>query len=129
MKNNSASQPVEESIKPIGVGTAILLGHLIVNVPALLFILVGVGIGLGVMFLLATLPPPLPGLSYVLGIISAGMGILAGWLWWSFVVPRWRRWAHKNGTSADKLQKWAVLTGLVWSKGSIFEKTEFKLKD
>ena len=129
MKNTSNSQPVEESIKSIGIGTAILLGHLIVTVPALLFILAGVGICLAVMFLLATLPPPFPGLSYILGIISAGMGMLAGWLWWSYVVPRWRRWAHKNGAPADKLQKWAAITGLVWPKGSIFEKTEFKLKD
>jgi len=51
------------------------------------------------------------------------------WTWWSLLVPRWRKWAHEKGVPPDQLQKWAVLTGLVWPKGWIFEKTEFKWND
>ena len=42
---------------------------------------------------------------------------------------RWRRWALRQGIPADELQKAAEAALLVWPKGSIFEKTEFKVKD
>jgi hypothetical protein len=45
------------------------------------------------------------------------------------MVPRWRQWAITRGAAADKLQRWAVITGLVWRKGSMFEKTEFHIDD
>jgi hypothetical protein len=48
-------------------------------------------------------------------------------MWWSFTIPRWRRWAIRRGASADKLQKFAVVVGLTWPKGSVFEKTEMKI--
>jgi hypothetical protein len=54
------------------------------------------------------------------------VAFLLGWLWWSFTVPRWRRWAVGRGANPSKLQRWAAITGLVWRKGSIFEKTEFR---
>lgn len=57
------------------------------------------------------------------------VGFILAWTWWSRSVPRWRRWAHHRGADPDRLQKWAVLTGLVWRKGSVFEKTEDKLDD
>ncbi len=58
--------------------------------------------------------------------IAAMIGAACAWVWWSFSVPRWRKWALEEGTPADQLQKWEVATGLVWPKGWIFEKTEFK---
>ena len=57
------------------------------------------------------------------------IGFILGWTWWSQSVPRWRRWAHQRGVDADSLQKWAVVAGLVWPKGSPRERTEAKLKD
>ena len=56
-------------------------------------------------------------------------GFILGWTWWSHSVPRWRRWAHNRGANPDRLQKWGVVTGLVWPKGSRFEKTEKSLDD
>ena len=52
------------------------------------------------------------------------LGAILAWPWWSVSVPRWRRWALAHGVDANKLQKAAVITGLVWPKGWIFEKTE-----
>jgi hypothetical protein len=129
MKNTSNSQLSPESIKPIGVGKAILIGQLVVNLPVLIIILAGLGIGLFIIWILSTMPPSFPDLFFLLGIFPMAIGIIAGWLWWSFAVPRWRRWALKSGAPEDELQTWGVLTGLVWPKGSIFEKTEFKIKE
>ncbi len=57
------------------------------------------------------------------------IGFTASWLWWSWRIPHWRRRALQQGVPADELQKLAVMTGLVWPKGWIFEKTGFKIKD
>jgi hypothetical protein len=129
MKNTSDPQPSSESIKPISVWKALLIGHLVINSIVLIIILVGFGVGLAIIKLMETLPQPFPDISFLFGMISVGLGIAAGWLWWSFTVPRWRRWALKSGAPKDELQTWGVLTGLVWPKGSIFEKTEFKIKE
>jgi hypothetical protein len=99
----------------LGVGKAVLIGHLIVTVPVLIIIL-------GISFLGRILAP-----SY--SFLFLFVGFILAWAWWSLMVPRWRRWALKNGAPADRLQKWAAATGLVWPKGWIFEKTEFKAKD
>jgi hypothetical protein len=57
------------------------------------------------------------------------VGFILAWCWWSFTVPRWRRWALGRGAPPDKLQRLAAQTGLVWPKGWVFEKTEFKVDD
>jgi Na+/proline symporter len=57
------------------------------------------------------------------------LGVVLGWLWWSFSIPRWREWALKQpGVDPDQLQKAAEIAGLVWPKGHFFEKTEFRFK-
>src|SRR6185312_13285268 len=61
-----------------------------------------------------------------LAALLAAAGFSAGWLWWSYSVPRWRSWAHLRGVNADELQRHAVAAKLVWPKGSFFEKTEFR---
>ncbi len=66
-------------------------------------------------------------LSRDFGLVSLS-GFILGWTWWCHSVPRWRRWTHQRGVNPDRLQKWAVITGLVWRKGSWFEKTERNLK-
>jgi Zn-dependent protease with chaperone function len=105
----------------------VLVGHFWVTLPATF--LVG-GIALGLLSLLTwffgVLAGPLFWLVYGLGIM---LGCAAGWLWWSFFIPRWRRWARSRSVPIDKVEALATLTGLVWPKGWIFEKTEFKLPD
>ena len=114
----------------MNVGLAILVGQLVVNLPVILIILGVFCVGVFLMFLVRALLPSLPGWSlplWILGLLI--IGALVGWLWWSFSVPRWRRWALRKGVAEDQLQKWAVATGLVWPKGSTFEKTEFRVKE
>ena len=61
------------------------------------------------------------------GIFAIG-GFLLAWFWWSYTLPRWRKWAIQKGADAEALHRAAVLTGLEWPKGWIFEKTEIKVK-
>ena len=89
---------------------AILVGQFIVNLPA-------VAIMITVLFLGSLIAP------WELSLIT---GSLLAWIWWSYTVPRWREWALDRGIDPDRLQKFAFRTGLTWSKGSLFERTEFR---
>jgi hypothetical protein len=112
-KKKSSSRSGMSSTK-ISAGKAVFIGHLFVNIPVLILI---IGFALGGRIIFPTL-----------WLIFLLVGFILAWLWWSFTVPRWRQWALKRGAPADRLQKLAVSTGLVWPKGSFFEKTEFKVK-
>jgi hypothetical protein len=101
------------------VGHAVLIGHLLVTLPVFVFIC---GLTFFGMFVALFLLPYEPLLLFVFII----PGFILAWLWWSLLVPQWHNWAHRQG---DELQKWAVRTGLVWPKGWIFEKTEYKWTD
>ena len=108
-KNEIAESQNSESFP---VWKAVAVGWLLVNIPALLIIVFGLVIG-------SILVPDAVWL-------FLAVSVLLGWMWWSFTVPRWRRWSLNRGADPSRLQRWAVLTGLVWRKGSIFEKTEFR---
>jgi hypothetical protein len=130
INNVSDPQSSAKPGKPLNIGIAILVGQLVVNLPVMLIIFGVFVLGIVLLLFLEASFPSLPGWSFLLGVIALIIiGPLAGWLWWSFSVPRWRKWAIQNGAAEDKLQKWAVTTGLVWPKGSIFEKTEFRVKE
>ena len=92
---------------------AVLLGHLVVSLP--LVSIIGLGYLLG----------------YLLGgpgwaTIGLFLGVIPAWLWWSISVPRWREWAKHRGADEERTQFLGQQSGLVWPKGSIFEKTEFR---
>ena len=130
MNNTSNPQRPTGQKKTLHVAIAILVGQLIVNLPVMLIILGAYGIGIAVLLTLVDTFPFFQGWGFLIGIlVLIIVGPLGGWLWWSFSVPRWRKWALRNGVPEDKLQKWAVSTGLVWPKGSVFEKTEFRVKE
>jgi hypothetical protein len=130
MNNVLNPQTRAEQKKPLNVGIAILVGQLIVNLPVMLIIVGVFSVGMVLLLVLEARVPSLPGWTFLVGVMaSIVIGSLAGWLWWSFSVPRWRKWALQNGVPEDKLQKWAVTAGLVWPKGSVFEKTEFRIKE
>jgi hypothetical protein len=61
------------------------------------------------------------------------MGIFVGsiiaWPFWSFLMPRWRDWVEDSGLTGDEVQRLALLTFLLWPKGSLFERTEFKRRN
>lgn len=101
--------------RPLGIGKAIAAGWLVVNVPAIAIMLAALAVG-------AEIGP-------TAWWLFLAVGFVLGWTWWSQAVPRWRRWALRRGVNPDRLHKWAVITGLVWRKGSMFEKTEAQLDD
>ncbi len=97
----------------LDAGRAVAIGHLLVTVPVLL--VCGTGAVLGRAF----------------GHAALGMvvGVAPAWLYWSFAVPRWRRWALRGGAEPERLQRLAAATGLVWPRGWIFGKTEMRVRD
>src|SRR5687767_3115341 len=100
---------------PLGVWRAVFVGWLVVNTPAMIIVL-------GIVLVGMMREPKLWWL-------FLSIGFFVGWGWWSYTIPRWRRWALKRGAPAEKLQKLAVAVGLTWPKGWIFEKTEFRVDD
>ena len=103
---------------PMTASLAVSRGQRLVNFPVIAILLLGAGIG----WILSVV-------SVLSGCVVALLGLAAAWLWWSYSVPRWRRWALDRGADRDELQKLAVRAQLVWPKGSIFERTEFRTDD
>lgn len=95
---------------------AVAVGHAVVNGPVLLIIVIASVAG-NVWF---------AGPGLVIGLL---VGSSLAWLWWSSTVPKWRRWALGTGASPDRLQRLAAVTGLVWPRGWVFERTEFGPRD
>ena len=61
-------------------------------------------------------------------LLALALGILAipcAWVWWSYSIPQWRRWAHRRGADPIELQELGEYASLVWPKGSFLERTEF----
>lgn len=48
------------------------------------------------------------------------------WLYWSWLMPQWRRWAAGKGIDPALLQEVGEKRNLLWRKGSLLEKTEFR---
>jgi hypothetical protein len=54
------------------------------------------------------------------------LSIIFSWLYWSIMITKWRIWAFTNVRNIHELKKKAEWNGLIWKKGSFFEKTEIK---
>ena len=103
---------------PLSTRRALIIGHLVVNGPVLAIILAGAYVGR----VLAS--------GAGRGTALGGMvGAIVAWPWWSLAVPRWRAWALAHGANPDELQRFGVMTGLLWRKGSMFERTELPPHD
>jgi hypothetical protein len=111
-----ADKPSPDLPSPtLSAGRAVMYGHLTVNLPVIFII--GLGGLLGYFY---------KGPAGVwIGLL---LGILPAWLWWSAVIPRWREWAKLRGADELQTQRLGERSGLVWPKGSVFEKTEFKIR-
>ena len=103
----------ESDFKKLTAARAVLVGHLVVNVPVVAIMCLG-----GVV-----------GLAFGNAPVGALVGIVPGWIFWSLAVPRWRRWALARGAPADRTQQIAAATGLTWPKGFVLEKTEARIGD
>lgn len=63
------------------------------------------------------------------GISTILISIGLGWLYWSFMITKWRLWAFENVDDVYELESEAVEQNLIWKEGSIFEKTEIRTKE
>ena len=99
------------------VDKAIQKGHQWVNYPVAAILIIGIAFSV-----------------LLVGILKSGFGFLIGfaatfalaWLWWSFMITKWRIWAFENCRNVHELRRRAVNEKLIWPEGSIFEKTEIR---
>lgn len=110
MKFDRATDP-----SPITAELAVNRGVRLVNWPVRLII----GLGFAGAYFASK---PFPLFSFALAIAA----IPAAWLWWSFYIPQWRRWALLAGADPEELQYLGECANLVWPRGSLFEKTEIR---
>lgn len=100
-------------------------GYSSVNLPVTAILVI---IPIASIFVLPTfLPDKYAGLSYLIAFIVC---FVLAWLYWSYKIVKWRIWAFENTRESDwiTLRQKAVEQQLIWSKGSIFEKTEIRSK-
>jgi hypothetical protein len=98
---------------------AVMWGHAFVTLPVFATIITGGAVGL---WLGGRLGPLFGLVGLLVGIV---LGAAVAWVWWSFTVPVWRDWVVDQGLTPSDVQELAVATGLVWPRGSHFERTEF----
>jgi|SRR5690554_1082393 len=58
--------------------------------------------------------------------LTVFFAIIVGWTWWSYRIVKWKYWAFSQIDTANsiKLYTRAIEVGLIWPKGSVFNKTE-----
>lgn len=54
------------------------------------------------------------------------LGFVIAWCWWAYMVSRWRVWAWQRVDDPHGLRASAVRAGLIWPKGHLLEKAEFR---
>jgi hypothetical protein len=102
---------------PLSAEVAVKRGKLLVNGPVQLL---QIGLLVGGFCLIKVVP--------LLAIVMMVIAVPCAWLWWSFSVPRWRFWALSRGADPVQLQRLGQAANLIWPKGSLFEKTEFRYR-
>ena len=96
------------------MGRIILIGWLCINIPITAILLLA---GFFAFFL---------GYNFRMGVLLGG---IIGWVYWSFTIPLWRKWALKECNNEEKLEKYGRLFLLTFKKNSLFSRTEYKYKD
>ncbi|WP_314242998.1 hypothetical protein [Empedobacter tilapiae] len=102
----------------VTVDEAISKGHRMITYPVMviMFGTIGITLYLGSQKLI-------PAWGFLLGFILA---FVFAWLWWSFMITKWRLWAFDNVRNVHELNKRAIQEKLIWSNNSIFGKTEIR---
>jgi len=100
----------------VTVDEAISRGRRMISYPvmAIMFGIIGLSFYLSTQHLI-------PAAYMVAGIVA---GILLAWLYWSFMVTRWKVWAFENVRNVHDLQRKAIEAQLMWNDGSFWNKTE-----
>ncbi|TRX23620.1 hypothetical protein [Flavobacterium franklandianum] len=82
-----------------------LRGQLFVNLPVTVIIII-TAFGLSMFF----------DVNFKIALL---VGMVLGWIYWSFSVKRWIQWATKNDVDIDRLVKIGKRGLLVWSKNTV----------
>jgi hypothetical protein len=98
------------------VDEAIKKGHRTINYPSFIILVCMTILG----FYFGT-TKKLPMWSIPIGFI---LGIILAWIYWSFMVTKWKLWAFENVRNVHELKKRAIQENLIWKDDSIFRKTE-----
>jgi len=120
--------PPRRASEFIGVGRAILVGEIVVNMPAL-----------GLMLVTMWLAGPVvqgwieggesKSIGFLTLLVVMTLALGAGWLWWSIVMPRWRVWALERVCNPQLLYRAAVSAQLMWPTSgrlAFLNRTEWK---
>ena len=59
-------------------------------------------------------------------IVAVSVGFISAWVFWSFMITKWRLWAFDNVRNVHELRKRAIKEKLIWPDGTFFEKTEIR---
>lgn len=114
----------DDGAKVLGVGRAILIGELAVNIPALGLILLTIWLAGPVIQAGASKSVGFPALVVVMAL---ALGV--GWMWWAIVMPRWRVWALERVSDPRLLYRAAISAQLMWSprgRLAFLSRTEWK---
>lgn len=101
----------------------ILVGHVVIHVPALL-------LSIGLPIIAFTVFDALV-YKIAFAIITFIIGIVTSWLLWSLLITKWRLWAFNQIHEEDwyKLKELAIINKLIWDDGSAFELTEIRTNE
>ena len=63
--------------------------------------------------------------------LTVFLAIIIGWIWWSYRIVKWKCWAFSQIDTENGLEFYdrAIAVGLIWPKGSFFNKTEIWTKN
>lgn len=102
----------------ITVDEALSKGQKMVNYPVIVIILGVTGLAI---YLFSQKIAPLWAIP-----VAIVLGIALGWIWWSFMIVKWRLWAFEHVRNVHELKQRAVEERLIWPDDSVFEKTEIR---
>ena len=102
----------------VSVDDALSRGRRMINIPVPFIMFIP-----PVLFLLAVIFYDFSGWTIL---ISALAGFVLAWLFWSFMITRWRLWAFDNVRNVHELRARAIKEKLIWPDGKFFEKTEIR---
>ena len=102
----------------VTVDEAISKGHRMVNYPIMVIMFGTIGITL---YLGSQKYIPTWGI-----LVGFALAFVFSWLWWSFMITKWRLWAFDNVKNVHELKKRAIQEKLIWANDNIFEKTEIR---
>ncbi|HZR89682.1 MAG TPA: hypothetical protein VFB02_22990 [Bradyrhizobium sp.] len=118
----------DDGAKALGVGRAILIGEMVVNIPALGLILLTIWFA-GPVIQGWIEGGASKGVGFPTLVVVMALAVGVGWMWWAIVMPRWRVWAVERVSDPRLLYGAAISAQLMWSprgRLAFLNRTEWK---